>query len=303
MKVSVIINCHNGSDYIQKALNSVISQTHKEFEIIFFDNASTDQTFEIVTSYDDYRLKYFRSDRYLTLGQARNEAIELSSGDIIAFLDADDVWKAQKLELQIKCFTKDVGIVYTGADIIHNEKITKSVSNNSIEGFVFGELLADYFLVMSSVAVSRAALESLSHFFDPRFEIIEEYDLFLRISVNWKVRCIPQQLTQWRWHEASTTMEKTHLISKEKKIFLRKLKTEYPTLCQTNAGAIKKVKGKILITMALVLFRNGRSQKARYLLRKSHNVTAKGFFVYFFTFFPHYLVDKLYRVIKGNPLI
>jgi len=303
MKVSVIINCHNGSDFVYQALDSVFRQTHKDFEIIFFDNASTDRTAEIVLSIKDPRLKYFRSSIFLSLGQARNEALKLTSGDILAFIDADDIWSAQKLELQLECFTEGVGLVYTGADIIHDGKITKSVSSKSPEGYVFGPMLANYFLVMSSVVISRQALDSLSHFFDPRFEIIEEYDLFLRIAATWKVKCVPLQLTRWRWHDASTTMKKIHLISREKRILLRKLKTEYSDLFEINSQAVTKVRGKIMITSALVLYRSGQASKARALLRKSSIVTAKGLFVYFISFFPNGLVDKIYRLVRGNPLI
>jgi len=303
MKVSVIMNCHNGMAFLKVALDSALNQSFKDFEIIFFDNCSTDDTAKIVCGYDDSRLKYFRSEEFLSLGQARNEAIRLSKGDFLAFLDADDIWYPRKLQLQMKCFIDGVGLVHTGTEIINEGSVTKRVGNRSPEGYVFGDLLSAYFLVMSSVVISREALNSLSHFFDPRFEIIEEYDLFLRIAANWKVSCVRSYLTQWRWHSASTTMVKTKLISQEKRAMLRKLKCEYPDLYKINHSRVNIVKGKIMVTTALYLYRGGRPAKARRLLRKSNLITGKGLFVYSATYFPHPLVDRVYRRVKGNPLI
>lgn len=303
MKVSVIMNCHNGMEYLKIALDSALNQSFKDFEIIFFDNCSTDDTAAIVFEYDDSRLKYFRSDKFLSLGEARNEAISLSEGDYLAFLDADDIWYPRKLELQMKYFVDGVGLVHTGTEIINEGNVTKRVGNRSPEGYVFGDLLGAYFLVMSSVVISRKALSTLSHFFDPRFEIIEEYDLFLRIAANWKIAYVRSYLTQWRWHSASTTMVKTKRISQEKRAMLRKLNCEYPDLFEGNRSQVNIVKGKIMVTSALELYRRGRSEKARRLLRRSNLITGKGFFVYVASYFPHRLVDKFYKRVKGNPLI
>ena len=303
MKVSVIMNCHNGMAFLKVALDSALNQSFKDFEIIFFDNCSTDDTATIVFGYDDSRLKYFRSDKFLSLGEARNEAISLSEGDFLAFLDADDIWHPNKLGLQLAAFTEGVGLVYSATKIFTEQKTTKRVSYNSPSGYVFRELLADYFLVMSSVVVSRQALNSLSHTFDPRFEIIEEYDLFLRLAVNWKVIGVRSFLCQWRWHQTSTTFQKSSLISIEKRILLRKLINDYPNLCEANIDSVNKVRGKIMITSALILYRKNRSARARALLRKSSIISKKGLFVYLVTFFPPNIVDKIYRLVKGNPLI
>jgi glycosyltransferase involved in cell wall biosynthesis len=271
--------------------------------VIFFDNYSSDGTGDLVGQYKDERVKYFRSEEFLSLGEARNEAIRLSNGDFLAFLDADDIWYPRKLELQMKCFTDGVGLVHTRTEIVNEGSVTKRVGNRSPEGYVFGHLLSAYFLVMSSVVISREALNSLSHFFDPRFEIIEEYDLFLRIAANWKVSCVRSYLTQWRWHSASTTMVKTKLISQEKRAMLRKLKCEYPDLYKINHSRVNIVKGKIMVTTALDLYRSGQPAKARRLLRKSNVITGKGLFVYIASYFPGPLVDRVYRRVKGNPLI
>lgn len=92
---SVIINCFNGEKFLKQAIESVYSQTYLDWEIILWDNASTDKTAQIATSYDQ-KLRYFRSEETLPLGAARNRAISQAKGEYLAFLDADDYWYEKK---------------------------------------------------------------------------------------------------------------------------------------------------------------------------------------------------------------
>ena len=99
-KVSIIINCFNGERYLAEAMDSVFCQTYEDWEIIFWDNASTDNCAEIAKSYGE-RIRYFKSSSIYPLGKARNLAIENARGDFMAFLDCDDLWFPQKLEKQM----------------------------------------------------------------------------------------------------------------------------------------------------------------------------------------------------------
>ena len=99
--VSVIVNCFNGEQYLHKALSSILSQTYKNWEIIFWDNQSSDNSKKIFSEFKDKRFKYYFSKEHTSLYKARNEAIKISNGDIIAFLDTDDWWDKNKLELQL----------------------------------------------------------------------------------------------------------------------------------------------------------------------------------------------------------
>ena len=99
--VSIIMNCYNSDHFLREAIESVYDQTYSNWEIIFWDNASTDSSSIIARSYNDGKLKYYNADVNTTLGIARNAAIERSNGEIIAFLDVDDYWK--KISLNCKC--------------------------------------------------------------------------------------------------------------------------------------------------------------------------------------------------------
>ena len=98
--VSIIMNCFNGEQYIKEAINSVYAQTYSNWEIIFWDNASSDNSNEIAASYDA-KIKLFKSEETASLGEARSRAIKNANGDWLAFLDVDDIWLPKKLEYQM----------------------------------------------------------------------------------------------------------------------------------------------------------------------------------------------------------
>ena len=105
-KVSIIMTCHNGEIYLRQAINSIISQTFKKWELIFLDNNSTDNSKKIFYEFKDKRMFYFKNDFTLNLGAARNLAFKKCKGDLITFLDVDDLWNKNKLMLQFKEFQK-----------------------------------------------------------------------------------------------------------------------------------------------------------------------------------------------------
>ena len=91
--VSVIMNCFNGEKFLREAIDSVLAQKYQNWELIFWDNQSTDSSAEIVKSYDDPRIYYFYAPQHTLLYEARNYAIQKSKGEFLAFLDVDDWWE------------------------------------------------------------------------------------------------------------------------------------------------------------------------------------------------------------------
>ena len=112
--ISIIMNCYNGEKYLSESIKSVLSQTYENWELIFWDNQSTDSSAEIFKSYRDKRFRYFYANGHTSLYKARNLAIEKSKGDFIAFLDTDDLWSKEKLKLQMFYFNNpEVGVVFS----------------------------------------------------------------------------------------------------------------------------------------------------------------------------------------------
>src|SRR5579871_5540987 len=117
--VSVIMNCYNGERFVKQAIDSVYSQTFTNWEIIFWDNASTDRTAEIAGSYDN-RLRYFRGEVNVPLGQARRLAMARARGEWLAFVDHDDRCLPRRFELQMEAVNKgEFAVGYGGVRFIN----------------------------------------------------------------------------------------------------------------------------------------------------------------------------------------
>ena len=101
--VSVILNCHNAAKFLKKSINSVINQSYKNWELIIFDNNSNDKTsLEVLKFKKNKKIKYFKSKKIYNLYKARNLAIKKAKGSLITFIDADDWWLKNKLNVQVK---------------------------------------------------------------------------------------------------------------------------------------------------------------------------------------------------------
>lgn len=225
--VSVIMNCHNGETYLKESINSILSQSYKNFEVIFWDNRSTDNSANIFKSFNDKRLKYYYSNRFTTLYEARNHAIKKSNGKFIAFLDADDLWNKDKLYLQIKKFKKkDVGLVYTNYySLNQNTGIKRLAYKKKLpEGIVFNELLKDYFIGINTVIVRRSIMLREKKIFNKRFNIIGDFDLFMRLSKNIHFASINKPIAVYRIHNKNFSKNNYKMYISELKFWLNQQK-------------------------------------------------------------------------------
>jgi glycosyltransferase involved in cell wall biosynthesis len=203
----VIINCYNGEEFLREAVDSVIAQDYKNWEIIFWDNCSTDKSAEIVKSYDDNRIRYFKGDRHVLLGEARNLAIEKAKGTYIAFLDADDVWMPNKLFVQVKILNDnpEIGLVYSNyimfskeAELIFNKK-------NKDEIVDARYLIEHYDIGISSAVVRVGVIQNRDIKFNINYNLIEEFDYFIRLLCFTKAYYTCHILMRLRKHEKNTT--------------------------------------------------------------------------------------------------
>jgi glycosyltransferase involved in cell wall biosynthesis len=118
-KISVIVNCHNGEKYLANCIKSIINQTYDNFEVILFDNCSSDKSKKITNNFKDDRIKYYRSEIKVPLYKARNDAIRKTTGDFVAFLDVDDWWDKNYLTSRKELFEKnDYDFFYNNAFIL-----------------------------------------------------------------------------------------------------------------------------------------------------------------------------------------
>jgi glycosyltransferase involved in cell wall biosynthesis len=267
--VSVIMNCYNSSKYLREAIDSVITQTYTNWEIIFWDNASVDESPEIVKSYNDSRIKYFRGEVTVALGRARNFAIEKCKGEYIGFLDCDDIWLPQKLEKQIPLFSDPtVDIVFSDSFFFNNEGAQWRLYKNKryFTGKCFSELLSRYFLSLETVVIRHSSLSRLKYWFDENFSTIEEADLFRRIAFNGKLDMVNEVLAKWRVHSGSYTWNKIQDFRLETELMLEEYDKLYPGFSVNYANEIMQLRARLLVGEAKYYWENEESKKARKLI-------------------------------------
>ena len=232
--ISIIMNCYNGENFLRESIDSVLSQTYKNWELIFWDNQSADKSAEIFKSYADKRLKYFYSSEHTSLYKARNLAIEKSKGDFISFLDADDLWDKSKLELQMPYFNNsEVGLVYSNFWVFKNEDMKKKklyVNKRLPSGNVYKELIDNYNIGILTTVMRKKFYLKLQKKFDERFSIAGDFDLFLRLSKICLFESIKEPLAFYRLHSKNlSTLNKEKEIE-EVEIWLRENKSNLSTL-------------------------------------------------------------------------
>jgi len=193
-KVSVIIPTYNRAAYLAEALNSVLSQTYKDFELIVIDDGSTDNTKEIVKKFSG-EIRYFYQKNQ-GVSAARNVGIINSNGEFVSFLDSDDLWEKKKLERQIDFFdkNKEAKVCYTDEVWIRKGKRVNQMKKHAkYSGDVFKKSLPLCIISASSVMIKREVLNIVG-LFDESLLVCEDYDLWLRISKDFPVYFIPEKL-------------------------------------------------------------------------------------------------------------
>ena len=204
--VSIIMNCYNGSKYLNEALQSIINQTYKNWELIFWDNLSNDNSKEIFKKYNDKRFKYFLADKHTVLYEARNLAVKKVKGEFVAFLDTDDVWLKEKLEEQIKLFSnKKIGLVYgnywrfNSKHLFKKKKLARNLELPN--GKITNILLQRYFIGMLTVVIRKEYINAKDKIFDAKFDMLADMDFVLRFSKKWEFDCVQKPVAVSRQHQ------------------------------------------------------------------------------------------------------
>ncbi len=227
--VSVIVNCHNGEKFLKECLDSVVNQTYKKWELIFWDNFSKDSSKEIFMQYNEKRFKYFHADKFTSLYTARNLALRKASGDFISFLDTDDFWFEKKLEKQLKVFNhnRNLGIVYSNYYYYFNKsKIKKVINKKMPTGKITQQLLKHYNIGGILTALCRRDLFK-KKIFENNYEIIGDFDFFLNVSNFTYFGCVQEPLATYRLHGENTSLKKLDLQIKELEYWLDQNKDIY----------------------------------------------------------------------------
>lgn len=228
-KVSIIINCHNGEEYLSECIDSIFNQTFIDWEIIFWDNDSSDKSLNIAKSYGS-KIRCFTSDTKLSLGHARRLAMQEARGEFIAFLDTDDIWLANHLAKQILFMENNPYLAsYAGIQEIDSKgAIIRDVIPEFSSGPQLRNILRQFEINVPTMMLHRSLVFDYEFLFNPSILIVEEFELFVRIAVDHNIGVINEVLAQYRVHDGGLTQSTPLIAAKERNSILEKLIYDRP---------------------------------------------------------------------------
>lgn len=212
-KVSVLLSVHNHENYVGNAIESVLSQTYQDWELIIIDDCSQDRSPDVARQYKDDRIQFYRQEENKGAILTFNELLKKAAGEYIASLDSDDVWYDNKLEEQVAYLEqhKEIAACFAWAEFIDEEgalySITKKECDCDIQIFMhknrtqaqclryfFDE---DNYLCRSSVVMRSAVVEEVGGF-DPRFRVLHDYEYWVRLIQKYPIYLFQKPLLWYR---------------------------------------------------------------------------------------------------------
>ena len=201
--ISIIMNCRNGERFLKNSLKSILNQTYKSWELIFWDNKSTDKSYQILSKIKDKRIKYFLAKKITSLYKARNLAIAKAKGKYICFLDVDDWWAKNKLSTQVNLIKEKKGtnFVYSNFYIYNQSNGRKKIRSKKKlpSGKITQFLLNDYKLGILTVMLKKNYFKNKK--FNYRYNIIGDFDYFINLSLTENFYYIKKPLAYYRIHK------------------------------------------------------------------------------------------------------
>jgi len=215
-RVSVIIPTYNRAGYLGEAIQSVLDQTFSDFELLVVDDGSTDNTREVVASFKDVRVRYIQQENR-GVAAARNAGIKASDGEYIAFLDSDDIWLPENLEIKVKLLDSrpEVGLVCSDAYFFdnssgatlcrlwHDPKSPAWFDPVRAARQPLKELIRKGCLIMPPASLVRSQVVTAVNYFDESLPTSEDWDFIIRIVQRFQVEIIDMPLLKVRRHSTN----------------------------------------------------------------------------------------------------
>ncbi len=288
-----------------ETLDSVIAQTHSDFEVIVVDDGSKDQTLFIVKQYQE---KYPEKIRLIQKenggpASARNVGIKAAFGEYVAFIDADDIWLPDKLKKQVAYFEtqpSQVGLIYTRAKKFDENGIwtrPKKYNREPVKGWIYEHILRDNIIPNLSAMVRKKCFEDVG-FFDESLDLIEDHDMWLRIARHYEISFLDEVLCLHREHQLGRSKVFDTTIKRNIGVYEKHLK-----MVEGDA----KLENTIIFYMAQKYYdlgscylKEGKMSSAREMFRKSIEMSflIKTCLIKIATYFPFKLLDLSNKVFK-----
>ncbi|MDD5327112.1 MAG: glycosyltransferase [Phycisphaerae bacterium] len=293
--ISIVIPTYNRSRLLVRAVTSVLNQSYSNFELIIVDDASTDNTEEVVSSFNDERIRYIRHEKNKGEAAARNTGIKSAKYGYIAHQDSDDEWFPEKLAKQVLAFENcppQTGVVYTGFWKEENGKRTYIPSEgiNKKEGDIHRELLKGNFVGSPVTLIKKECFEKAGVFNEGIFHLVD-WELWLRISKDYHFKYIDEPLAVAHYHSDNVSFN-YHAFIEALELVLEKYSDEF--------ASDKKLLAKHYIDIGNRLVVNNEVQNGRrYLIKavKLRPSNIKLLLAVFFTFFGLSIYKKAVRLL------
>ena len=229
-KLSIILPVYNSAKYVKQAMESVLQQSFKDFELIIINDGSTDNGLEIIKSFNDPRIILIEQENK-GLIETLNYGVALAKADLIGRIDADDIWSDEnKLSKQIEYLNnnQECVVVGTWAKIINEEgETTSHLSYPTTDKKIRSKILIKNCFIHPSVIFSKDAYLKTGGF-DKQDLYVEDYGLWLKIGSLGTFANIPEYLMSYRVHGGSVTQQKNYTQSKNSLELIKKYGKIYP---------------------------------------------------------------------------
>jgi glycosyltransferase involved in cell wall biosynthesis len=294
--VSVVVNCFNGERYLRQAMDSIAAQTYSAWEVVFWDNGSTDGSAEIARSYGS-RVRYFRATETTPLGAARNLALQQASGTYLAFLDCDDVWMPETLATLVSAMEGAPWAVCYGG-IVKIDAAGREIGTwlpPAREGDLLGALLTEFDINVPAVLVRRSALAETGLSFDPVIVASEEYCLFMQLAARRPFRSMPVPVARYRIHDAALTNRSIAKWAEEREYTLQRVVEANPGIVAKHRRAFREAYARARYYRARFLISTGQKLRAIRELRRVALVDVKYAALFLLSLGPTGLWNRVHR--------
>lgn len=213
-EITVLMPVYNGERFLADAIESILCQSRRDFELLVLDNGSTDGSASIAGAYDDPRIRILRNEANLGLVKSRNQGIREARGKYVAFLDCDDIALPHRLRIQYEFLENNPEFALVGSRILlidENGEFSGRFSRfEASPDAIPPILLFDNYFAQSAVMARREAL--VDEPYREEFPCAEDYDLFTRIASRYRTWNIPEILTLYREHSGGVSKKRRDLI-------------------------------------------------------------------------------------------
>lgn len=231
--VTVLMPVYNASTHLREAIDSILNQTFKNFELLIINDGSTDNSEQIIQSYNDSRIRYIKNETNIRLIATLNKGIEIATGKYIVRMDADDISEPDRIQIQYDYMEQHPEVAICGSWFKmfgERNEIVKYVDGHYP---IMAKMLYQCHFCHPSVILRKEALLAFDVKFDPFFIHAEDYDFFTRIGERYKLANIQKVLVHYRTH-AQSISQQNKAIQDDKSAVIKKRLFEHAGIPVTN---------------------------------------------------------------------